>query len=225
MLDFQSFHISALQFRLCICERSLFGLSKIQKYALETRGRLCNVFVSSLIKRVFVSESLHYSQGCALANLRLVFFADDFLEFEASGWDADFLYIRGAFFGEEFEGRSAVLRWSQRHFTSFWLWDHGNSAFSGARKSLGARESCTQIYRLQAWMRRFGCLLGPFGRLCVPWGRASLGRLSGGSWESLGRLSGGSWEVLGGETKQENSSETTIFFSSPFSSSPIYLNK
>ena len=37
---------------------------------------------------------------------------------------------------------------------------------------------------------------------------ASLGRLSGGSWESLGRLSGVSWEVLGGEAKQENFSET-----------------
>ena len=36
------------------------------------------------------SKSPYYSQVCALANLRLVFFADDFLEFEASGRDADF---------------------------------------------------------------------------------------------------------------------------------------
>ena len=39
------------------------------------------------------SKSQHYSQVCVLANLRLVFFADDFLEFEASGWDADFLHF------------------------------------------------------------------------------------------------------------------------------------
>ena len=61
-------------------------------------GQLCNVFVSFLILKVIDSKSLHYSQGCALANLRLVFFADDFLEFEASGWDADFLYCKAGIF-------------------------------------------------------------------------------------------------------------------------------
>ena len=44
------------------------------------------------------SKSPYYSQVCALANLRLVFFADDFLEFEASGWDADFLDIKAPIF-------------------------------------------------------------------------------------------------------------------------------
>ena len=53
--------------------------------------------VQFLMKNVF-SKSMLARQGCALANLRLVFFADDFLEFEASGWDADFLDIKEAIF-------------------------------------------------------------------------------------------------------------------------------
>ena len=52
-------------------------------------------FYHFLIEKVFFSKSPNYSQVCALANLRLVFFALDFLEFEASGWDADFLHCNG----------------------------------------------------------------------------------------------------------------------------------
>ena len=152
---------------------------------------------------------MHYRQGCALANLRLEFLRMICLNLRRAVGTRISFTVKGRFFGPEFEVRSVVLRWSQRHFTSFWLWDHGNSAFSGARKSLGARDSCTQINRLIYWLRRFGCLLGSFGRFLGALGTRQPREALGGSWESLGRLSGGSWEVLGGETKQENSSETT----------------
>ena len=68
----------------------MFWLRKIPKSPFETRGQPCTDFYHFLIEKVFISKAPHYSQVCALANLRLVFFADDFLEFEVSGRDADF---------------------------------------------------------------------------------------------------------------------------------------
>ena len=88
-------------FRICIpystFDTSIFHLllRKIPIWPLETRGQPCTEFYHFLIKKVLFSKSPYYSQVCALANLRLVFFADDFLEFEASGWDADFLHCSG----------------------------------------------------------------------------------------------------------------------------------
>ena len=76
----------------------MFWLRKIPKSPFETRGQPCTDFYYFLIGKVLFSKSPHYSQVCALANLRLVFFALDFLEFEASGWDADFLHCNGGIF-------------------------------------------------------------------------------------------------------------------------------
>ena len=106
--------------------------------------RFCIIFDQ---KNVF-SKSMLARQGCALANLRLEFLRMIFLNLRRAVGTRISLILKGGFFGAESEVRSAVLRWSQRHFTSFWLWDHRNIAFSGARKSLGARDSCTQINRL-----------------------------------------------------------------------------
>ena len=88
--------------------------------------------------------------------------------------------------------KSSVLQWSQHLFTSFWLWDHRKITFSGARKSPHYSGRFTQISRLQLRMRRFGGLLGPFGRLWGP--LVALGSQSY-SGEVLGRLWGDSGEL------------------------------
>ena len=74
--------------------------------------RFCIIFDQ---KNVF-SKSMHYSQGCALANLRLEFLRMIFLNLRRAVGTRISLILKGDFFGAESEVRSAVLRWSQSFY-------------------------------------------------------------------------------------------------------------